>query len=113
VLVLQSGWMRPGALEDEDLVSRKSLLGEPVHRASPRSFRDLGVLEPSTVHAAAAEQHPTFAREHSLEHPLEIVVALGRLLSARAAPTASAIKKTESCVAGSFFCSASASRSAL
>ena len=84
-----------------------------IHGRATRAGHDACIIEPTRVHAGAAQENLSIAGKDALEHTLNIVIAVWRLLAGLAATTESAMRKTVTLVSGAFFMSAWASRSAL
>jgi hypothetical protein len=51
-----------------------------VHGAAPRASDQLAFCKTARIQARAAEQHKPLPGEHALQHALDVVVTLGRLL---------------------------------
>jgi hypothetical protein len=58
---------------------------ELVHGAPLSSLHKLALVDATRIHAGAAEKHAAFARQDALEHALDTVESVGRLLSCFAA----------------------------
>jgi hypothetical protein len=55
--------------------------GKLVHGAGTRTVQEIGTGQTARIHAGAAQQDLTFARQHPPQHPLDVVVAVWRLLA--------------------------------
>jgi hypothetical protein len=71
---------RESAIKNQHLVGGACLGRELVHGASLRSLHKLALIDATRIHAGAAEKHAAFARQDALEHALDIVETVGRLL---------------------------------
>ena len=72
------------SLEYQHLVGYDGCAREFVHRAATCPLYQFGFANATRIHAGAAQEHRSAAAVNAFQHPLHILIAVGRLLTSLA-----------------------------